>query len=203
MSSKKKTGGAEKKAGKKADSRFAFPFPGRELAEKELSYDPCYEKIAPEDREKIVDKAWKKGEAAARQVFQEEDGSYDFFAICEKSGLKVQEKNIDYVVGKQRYFSDYISGKNLVHLYTKSVQLWAEQNHLELKEAENLILSHEYYHYLEMNRIGLTSREYQVPMVIIGNLKIGKTGIRALSEIGAHAFARTYAQMIRERKTDD
>ena len=39
-------------------------------------------------------------------------------------------------------------------------------------------------------------REYQVPMLTIGRWKIGATGIRALSEIGAHAFARTYYEFI-------
>ena len=38
---------------------FRFPFPGRELAEKELTYDPCYGKIAEADRAVIVEKAWQ------------------------------------------------------------------------------------------------------------------------------------------------
>ncbi len=63
-------------------------------------------------------------------------------------------------------------------------------------EAENLILSHEYYHFLEWNKLGLTSRDYQVPMVSIGPLHLGKTGIRALSEIGAHGFAHTYHHLL-------
>ncbi len=64
-------------------------------------------------------------------------------------------------------------------------------------EAENLILSHEYYHFLEWNKLGLTSRDYQVPMISIGPLRLGRTGIRALSEIGAHGFAHTYHQLLR------
>ena len=70
----------------------------------------------------------------------------------------------------------------------------------EYDMAVNLILSHEYYHYLEMNEIGLASRDYLVPMVQIGPLKLGKTGIRALSEVGAHAFARKYYELVTERK---
>ena len=167
-------------------SSYALPFPGRDLAEKELSYDPCYPRIPEADRARIVDAAWEKGCAAARNVF----------AICKANGLTVVERDIDFVSGSQRYFSDYVAGKNCVTLYLRSVDLWAQQNKMPRKEAENLILSHEYYHFLEWNRLGLTSRDYQVPMISIGPLRLGRTGIRALSEIGAHGFAHTYYQLL-------
>ena len=35
----------------------------------------------------------------------------------------------------------------------------------------------------------MTSRRYQVPILKIGSLKIGRTGVPSLSEIGANAFA--------------
>lgn len=179
-------------------AEFRFPFPGRELADRELSYDHCYQKIPEEDRAAIVEKAWQKGCDAARMIFQREAGSRDFYAIARNSGLILTERNTDYVVGNQRYFSDYISGQKRINLYSQSIQKWADQNQLDYEQAANLILSHEYYHYLEMNEIGLTSRDYQVPMLVLGKLKLGKTGIRALSEIGAHAFARTYYQLTTE-----
>ena len=176
---------------------FTLPFPDRALADQELSYDPCYRKIQNRDKRRIVDQAWKKGREAARKVFREQNGSYDFFRIARDSGLKIVEKNIDNVQGGTRYFSDYLSGRNEIILYLKSVALWAKQNHLETHQAENLILSHEYFHFLEMNGLGRTSKDYLVPMIQLGKLKIGRTGIRALSEIGAHAFARTYYEEVR------
>lgn len=179
-------------------TEFRFPFPDRDLADKELSYDHCYGKIPEEDRAVIVEKAWQKGCDAANMVYQREAGSWDFYTIARNSGLSLIEKEIDYVVGNQRYFSDYISGQKRINLYAQSIRKWAEQNSLAYEQAVNLILSHEYYHYLEMNEIGLTSRDYQVPMLILGPVKLGKTGIRALSEIGAHAFARTYYQLTKE-----
>lgn len=177
-------------------SSYALPFPGRDLAEKELSYDPCCPRIPEADRARIVDAAWEKGCAAARNVFAQSGGSADFFAICKANGLTVVERDIDFVSGNQRYFSDYVAGKNCVTLYLRSVDLWAQQNKMTRMEAENLILSHEYYHFLEWNKLGLTSRDYQVPMISIGPLCLGKTGIRALSEIGAHGFAHTYHQLL-------
>ena len=181
-------------------AEFRFPFPGRDLADLELTYDPCYNKIPPEDRAEIIEKAWRKGCQAAQMVFDREQGKADFTDIVRGSGLRLIEKQTDYVVGKQRYFSDYVSGQKLITLYSLSIQKWAEQNQLEYAQAVNLILSHEYYHYLEMNEIGLTSRDYLVPMLILGPLKLGKTGIRALSEVGAHAFARKYYELVTERK---
>jgi hypothetical protein len=178
--------------GEKKKHQDSFPFPDRSLAFQELERDPCFSKIPEEDYQKIIDLAWQTGTDAAETVYREQNGSYDFFAICKNSGLKIVEKQVDFVAGQQRYFSDYISGRNLINLYLGSIKLWAEQNHMTVKKAENLILSHEYFHYLEWNRIGLTSRKYQVPMIRIGSFHIGSTGIRALSEIGAHAFARTY-----------
>ena len=57
------------------------------------------------------------------------------------------------------------------------------------KVKQNLILSHEFYHYLEATELGYTSRRYLVPMIILGKLRLGKTGVPALSEIAANAFA--------------
>jgi hypothetical protein len=179
---------------------FRFPFPGRELADKELTYDPCYGKIPEADRAPIIEKAWQKGCRAAEMVYARENGSMDFDTIVRNSGLTLTEVPKDYIVGKQRYFSDYISGQKQVNLYTGSIRKWAEQNGLDYETAVNLILGHEYYHYLEVNEIGLASREYLVPMVVMGPIKLGKTGIRALSEVGAHAFVRKYFELVKEKE---
>ncbi len=171
---------------------FTYPFPTKDLAYQELTYDYCYVKIKEEDKQRIVDQAWLMGEDTAKQIYKKFNGSYDFRSICVQSGLKLNEKDTDYVVGNQRYFSDYVSGTNQINLYLKSIAQWAKENNLTQQEAINLILSHEYFHYLEMNEIGQLSKSCLVPMITIGKLKIGKTGIHALSEIGAHGFAHQY-----------
>ena len=182
---------------------YTLPFPGKELAQQELSYDVCYSRIPQQDRARIVQSAWQKGEQAAHTVFRQWGGETDFFAIAQRSGLACLQLEKDYIVGKQRYFSDYLSGKNEIKLYLGSIRLWAQQNGLALQTALNVILSHEYFHFLECTQLGLTSREYQVPMLCIGRLKLGKTGVRALSEIGAHAFARTYYELTAEKERAD
>lgn len=175
-----------------ASKKFSLPFPGRELADRELSYDLCYNRIPARDRARIVEDAWQVGCQAARDAYARFDGCTNFFAVFKQAGVRVRRRDVDYVVGGQRYFSDYLSGKKTVTLYTKSVALWAKENKLTVADAENMILSHEFFHHLECTELGLTSRRYQVPMLQVGPVKLGKTGIKALSEIGAHAFARTY-----------
>lgn len=173
-------------------SASRFPFPTQELARKELLWDRFVARIPEKDKERIVDLAWSKGERAAHMVFEESNGQSDFFQICKDAGMTIVKKDIDCVYGNQRYFSDYVSGTKEITLYEKSCALWAQQNQLEVHEAQNLILMHEFFHVLETTRLGLTSKEYTVPFITIGPFKLGKTGIHALSEIAAHAFTNTY-----------
>lgn len=173
-----------------------FPFPTRELARKELSWDRFAARIPEEDKERVIDLAWSKGEHAAHMVFEESNGQSDFFKICKDAGMTIIKKDIDCVYGNQRYFSDYVSGTKEITLYEQSCVLWAKQNQLEPHEAQNLILMHEFFHVLETTRLGLTSKEYTVPLITIGPCKLGKTGIHALSEIAAHAFTNTYYELL-------
>ena len=82
-----------------------------------------------------------------------------------------------------------------MHLYVDSIRKWADKNKLSEGDAENLILAHEYFHHLENTKLGLTSRQVELPVLNLFGLKIGKTGVRALSEVGAHGFARTYFEL--------
>ena len=152
------------------DSASRFPFPTRELARKELLWD--------------------------RSVARERDFNCSGLGLCKDAGLTIIKKDIDCVYGNQRYFSDYVSGTKEITLYEQSCALWAKQNQLELHDAQNLILMHEFFHVLETTRLGLTSKEYTVPLFTIGPFKLGKTGIHALSEIAAHAFTNTYYELL-------
>lgn len=175
---------------------YASSFPSRELADQELAHDPCSAKIPVQDRAAVVERAWRKGEQAARDIFAKYGGERDFFQIAAGSGLVCACVDRDYVSGNRRCFSEYDCGRNMVYLYLGSIRVWAQENGVTLETAQNMILSHEYFHFLEWTELGLASREYQVPMLELGPLKLGKTGVRALSEIGAHAFARTYYELL-------
>lgn len=171
-----------------------FPFPDKENSMEELKQDYVFPKIEPERVDEIFEDAWAVGEEQARRFLEKHDigisgKRLDMRKVFRESGIRLQEEDIDYVLGKRRYFAEYLSGKNLMKIYTKSVALWCETNGFGYEEGLNVILCHEYFHYLEWNVIGMTSRRYQVPILKIGSLKIGRTGVPSLSEIGANAFA--------------
>ena len=174
---------------------FTMPFPDYRLIGKELSYDFCHSKIPTEDRERISRQAWGIGADAARELFCAEQGLYDFVKIAGAYGLRIDKIDKDYIVGNRRCFSDYFPKQKCVRLYLRSIALWSGQNRLDTDAATQLILSHEFFHYLEYTKLGPTSRIYRAPALTIGKLRIGRVGVRALSEIGAHAFARTYYEL--------
>ncbi|MBW9212766.1 MULTISPECIES: hypothetical protein [Terrabacteria group] len=172
-----------------------IPFPEKQDCFEELKRDYSYAKIPPSDYQKVIDCAWEQGEKAAKDIFEQYHHG-QFKVILNEYHLKIIEKDMDFVSGHNRYYSDYLSGKNEITLYTKSIALWAKENQLSMDEAINLILSHELYHYLEMNSIGKTSQLYTLPILQMGKLKIGKTGLAILSEIGAYAFTHTYFNLL-------
>lgn len=173
----------------------AFPFPDKILSREELTRDLLYEKIPKEDIEEISDRAWETGAAAARDILEKYGSDISIEKIAKINGLAIERVNLDNIVGKVRYFSEYYSGRSRIVLYMDSINKWALTNKLSIGEAEELILSHEYFHFLECTRLGLTSRQYRVPTIKIGSIVLGKSGIRALSEIGAHGFSRTFYEL--------
>ena len=174
-----------------------FPFPSKEVAFDELKADPMYQKLLRSgvDTDAAVERAWATGVEAAEQFFRETGGETDFPAIAARMGLPIQRSDADNVIAGRRYFSEYLSNRKEMILYMGSIRKWADSNEMTVDEATNLILSHELFHHLENTRIGFTSKQVSVPMLEIFGFKLGTTGVRALSEIGAHAFARTYDEL--------
>lgn len=178
-----------------------FPFPSRGQALVELKRDPCFDRIPAEDIPLILEKSWDVGMAAARQTMAGFGGETpDFFALAADKGVKVTSLDKDCVFSGTRYFSHYLSGKKQIQLYTRSIGLWAVQNGVSTAKAQQMILAHEYFHVLECTQLGLTSRRYQVPVLRLGNLTLGKTGLRTMSEIAANAFV--YGCFVEENRND-
>lgn len=170
-------------------SAQAFPFPDKISSREELSRDLLFKKIPEPDLDRISDKAWETGEAAA-SILIEKYANMGIEEIAQEEGLSIRIEAKDNVAGNLRYFSEYYSGKKLIVLYEDSIKKWASSNRCTKKEAISLILSHEFYHHLECTTLGLTSEQYKVPTLKIGKHTLVRSGIRALSEIGAHGFAR-------------
>lgn len=177
-----------------------FPFPDKIMSREELPRDLLYEKIPQSELVRISDKAWETGVEAAQNVVEEYGTSKSIKEIAKISGLTIEWNSVDNVVGNVRYFSEYYSGRNRIILYAESISKWAKVNNMTVQEAEELILSHEYFHFLECTKLGLTSKQFMVPKIKIGTVTLGKSGIRALSEIGAHGFSRTFYELRGEAK---
>lgn len=176
-----------------------FPFPDQIESREELERDILYHRIPKEDRERICDEAWKAGEAAAQEIMQKYAGRR-IAKIVEGEGIKLTFRPIDKVSGNMRYFSEYYAGRKEIILYQESIKKWAQANEMTEREAEELILAHEFFHHLECGILGPLSRTYRVPTIRIGRLILAKSGIRALSEIGAHGFSKTYYEMSRGKR---
>ncbi len=165
-----------------------YPFPDKIASREELKRDLLYRKIAPEYLTEIADRAWETGAQAAREALETHPGA-GIYEVAAAEGLTVEHRDVDKVSGNVRYFSEYYSGRKTIFIYDQSVRKWAAANGLTRDAAEELILSHEIFHHYECTKLGQTSRQHTVPQVELGPLKIGKVGIRALSEIGAHGFS--------------
>lgn len=172
----------------------AFPFPDEQESFEELKRDILYHKIPASDMQAICKKAWDTGAMAAENILKKYNKK-SIKEIIALSNLGLEWNPRDNVAGNVRYFSEYYSGQNKIIIYEKSVKLWAKENRFTEKEAVDLILSHEYYHFLECTELGLTSKQYIVPTLKLGKLVIFKSGIKALSEIGAHGFSRRFFEL--------
>ena len=168
-----------------------YPFPDKVSAQNELSKDIQRDKVPEKDRECISNRAWETGVEMAYAVLKQYPGK-DIYQIASLEGIQVERRDVDKVSGGARYFAEYYAGRKTVFLYSQSIRQWAEANQLSQHEAEELILAHELFHHYECTRIGKTSEQYQVPRIQLGAIKLGKTGILALSEIGAYGFSYTW-----------
>ena len=171
--------------------REEYPFPDQQSSFRILRRDPVFAKIEEGDVQRVFDDAWQCGTDAATGFIRKYCSLtvFDMVDVFHSYGFTIQYFNYDYVVGHQRYFCEYTAKKKRISVYKKSVEMWAENNGFSYERGLNLILSHEFYHYLEATELGYTSRRYLVPMIILGKLRLGKTGVPALSEIAANAFA--------------
>mgnify|MGYP001625590716 CR=1 FL=1 len=169
----------------------AFPFPDRLESREELKRDLLYRRIPEDDREKICDMAWNRGERIAFEILKRYPGMR-IQEIAGREGLKLQYVEEEKVNAALRTFGEYSVRENKMILYQGSIKKWAQANELPCEHAQELISAHEFFHYMECKRIGETSKLYTVPTLRIGRLVLASSGIRALSEIGAHGFARTY-----------
>lgn len=181
-----------------------YPFPDKENSLSVFRSDYVFPKINKEKAEEIFEDAWNTGEEQARSFLEKNGGDepLQMLKILENKGVRIIRQDIDNVLGRERYFCDFFPKKKELFIYTESVRLWCESNHVSYEKGLNLILCHEYFHYLEQTETGMISRRHQVPILKLGPIKLGKTGIPSLSEIAANAFAGVCWRYMEERENE-
>ena len=171
-----------------------FPFPDRSACITELKLDRFFSRIPTQDHEKILNAAWQRGEQAAEDFFG--SGPVDIRQAMQAVGLQIEELDQDMVIGGTRYFAEiYVKAKK-VNVYLTAVALWAQHNCLPLAQAEELLLAHEFFHYLEHTALPPARDVYQVPSLKLFGRTLLRSGLRCVSEIGAHSFANAYWKRI-------
>lgn len=167
-----------------------FPFPNRVNSMDDLARDAVYNRIPEGERELVCAIGWNHGVEVAHKII-EAHGKKPIDKILEAKGVKLVRLDKDKVAGGLRYFSEFFEKAKTINIYKKSVAKFAEANELFQGKAEELILAHEFYHYLECYEFGNSAQLYSV-YYKLGPFKLFKSGVRALSEIAANAFARVY-----------
>lgn len=157
----------------------------RRLMDAEVERD----KLTPEQRGDFARFAWEKGRTAALDCQAAHPGLSPT-ALAERLGVPVARRP-----GRSAAYSQYEEKQRQIVLFGAMVATYAEENKRELGDlpAEEIFVAHELFHFLECTdpAVGPTWRQREVTVFRLGPLHL-RSGVRALSEIAAHAFALTY-----------
>lgn len=161
----------------------------------ELKRDSVFRKIAPDRYDELIAFAWRRGETAAIKYMEKLATSIPS-VMAAKLNIKVIGSKWEKGGGNILFYSEYADKTATITLYENSIAGAMESavsrgytQVTSLAAAKEIFLAHELYHYIECRDIDLGSRERKVVMLKLGPFKL-TSGIRALCEIGAHAFAK-------------
>lgn len=166
----------------------------------ELKRDAIFSRIPPERYEELISFGWHTGEAAA-QEFIKKTGTSIPSEMASRLNLQVKSENWDSGQSNVRVYSEYEDkiGRITLHPNVISAGMKAAESHgfdqvKTYAAARELFLAHEIFHYLECRELGLTFQKKKIVTFRLGPVKI-TSGMRALSEIAAHAFTKTLYEL--------
>lgn len=160
-----------------------------------LKSDPLYRRLSDFQKKEAIEKAVRLGKVAALWVQQTFPGK-DIREILRKMGIQLLEDRSNY--SEILPFSLYRQKKATIILYVNVVKRLSnklfrysslDDENILLERVIRIILYHELFHHMENIRYGSASKLIEIPIVIFGFIRF-KSGIRALSEISAHTFAK-------------
>lgn len=163
----------------------------QQLISQELKFDIYYNRISQHNLDDILEMVWSRGIREAKRIKHK---NIKQLIRGENIIVETDEKtyNLNYII-----FSSYESKEKKITIYKKNIQnifipsipdeyvLWRNY-----EKVIDLFLTHEYFHHLEANYIGVTS-EIKKIQIKIGPF-IVKRKLRSLSEIAAHAFVKEF-----------
>ncbi|HBE76498.1 MAG TPA: hypothetical protein DDW65_01760 [Firmicutes bacterium] len=169
----------------------------------ELQNDPLFSKIPSANYHQLIDKAWSIGRNTADKYYQQYGTRFPE-ELVKKLGLVLTEKKQGFVAPQYRICSEYYSNLRQIILYQDTITGELEKlqakgfiKYKDYTEFRSLFIAHEIFHHIECHDIGLTSKLDKLTVFRLGPWRI-TSGIRALSEIGAHGFTKALLNLDEE-----
>lgn len=158
------------------------------LAFLELKQDLFYDKIPKDEIPYFVRESLQFGSQKAHQL-----NFADVQQLYTDANIRIREEThngVFFKVELRAQFESDRKGNHQVYLYQASIQKLAAANHLSADQMKDIVLAHEYFHYLEeQNQQHLSEMLASVEtMKILSWTRTVK--IRRASEIAANAFAK-------------
>lgn len=167
-----------------------LPFPDYNLSKDEVLSSNLSKKTTQKSALKYFNQSWKCGKYQAEQLIS--NGTVvNFEEEFTSRNYRIYEYHIDNKIGNIRYYADIFPENKIIKLYSLSIKKWSDQFDLNYERSKNLVLAHEYFHYIEYSSIGFLSEMTNIPYLKIGNYKFGKLKFNILSEVGAYSFVNT------------
>lgn len=156
-----------------------------------LSADPKSDKIDERNRILLIKKAEAMGKDTAKKIISDSAWKENSTLVqyIEGMGIEIIHKDEDFLVKDIRYCAEIYPKKKSIFLYDQAIKKWAEDQKYSVETAEIFILAHEFYHYIEFTNNSFASNLFSTPIIKLGRVEIGRSGVMKLSEIAGNAFA--------------
>lgn len=148
--------------------------------------DPFYSRIPKYLRADVFERAVVIGEEAAENYLSI---NQNILSHYNENKISIIEIDSDYILAGVRYFSIYSSAKKEVTLFKRGLEKWSDANRISYPMTKELFLAHEFFHFLEYEKMGLTSKIIKIPSLSLFGFSLMRTGVKSLSEVGAESFS--------------
>jgi hypothetical protein len=159
----------------------------------ELERDRQFHRIAPSDRQRLVQIALDAGVEAASSLRTESPQQ-----IADRLGVRVETIEDESGYDTVSVFADYLVRPPRIRLYARAIarldrhlEDYPDGDRLVATGTRPVFVAHELFHHLEgLDRSRALARRQRVPILTLGPFRL-TTGLSSLAEIAAGAFAQS------------